>query len=187
MTAREMRAPFGTAKTSVWVYHICRRASATSTTCIPHTGRSAYGGARLALQQNDTLYIRLVNELPLLPDAKHCTDDKTLALNDTNLHTHGLIVEPHNKVDGAYGDFVFVAVRNPQNTQLCASDSAGTQQAIIHGHDDSLEQGAAEFTIALRHHPRGLFWFHPHHHGIALNQVSAGLAGAITVGRRMWP
>jgi L-ascorbate oxidase len=183
MTAREMRPPpFGTAKTSVWVYNICRRASATDTTCIPGTSRSAYGGARLALQPNDTLYIRLVNELPPPPDAKHCADDKTLALNDTNLHTHGLIVEPHRKVDGAYGDFVFVAVRNPQNTQLCASDPATAHQAMIHGHDDAVEQGAAEYKITLRDHPRGLFWFHPHHHGIALNQVSAGLAGVITVG-----
>jgi L-ascorbate oxidase len=32
------------------------------------------------------------------------------------------------------------------------------------------------------HHPSGLFWFHPHAHGIALNQVSAGMAGIITVG-----
>lgn len=29
----------------------------------------------------------------------------------------------------------------------------------------------------------GLFWFHPHAHGIALNQVSAGMSGIITVGR----
>jgi L-ascorbate oxidase len=183
MTARELRPPpFGTAKTSVWVYRICRRASATDTTCIPGTSRSAYGGARLALQPNDTLYIRLVNELPPLPDAKHCAEDKSLALNDTNLHTHGLIVEPHRKVNGAYGDFVFVAVRNPQNTQLCASDPATAHKSMMQGHDDAVEQGAAEYTIMLRDHPRGLFWFHPHHHGIALNQVSAGLAGVITVG-----
>jgi len=31
-------------------------------------------------------------------------------------------------------------------------------------------------------HPSGLFWFHPHAHGLALNQVSAGLSGIITVG-----
>jgi L-ascorbate oxidase len=27
-----------------------------------------------------------------------------------------------------------------------------------------------------------LFWFHPHVHGIALNQVSQGMAGDITIG-----
>jgi L-ascorbate oxidase len=32
-------------------------------------------------------------------------------------------------------------------------------------------------------HPSGLFWFHPHVHGIALNQVSQGMADDITIGR----
>jgi FtsP/CotA-like multicopper oxidase with cupredoxin domain len=32
------------------------------------------------------------------------------------------------------------------------------------------------------HHPSGLYWFHPHAHGIALNQVSAGMSGIITIG-----
>ena len=31
-------------------------------------------------------------------------------------------------------------------------------------------------------HPSGQFWFHPHIHGLSLNQVSAGLAGIISVG-----
>jgi len=31
-------------------------------------------------------------------------------------------------------------------------------------------------------HPSGLFWFHPHVHGIALNQLVEGLSGLITIG-----
>ena len=31
-------------------------------------------------------------------------------------------------------------------------------------------------------HPSGLLWFHPHVHGIALNQVVQGLSGLITIG-----
>ena len=31
-------------------------------------------------------------------------------------------------------------------------------------------------------HPSGSYWFHPHVHGIALNQVTAGLGGIITIG-----
>jgi FtsP/CotA-like multicopper oxidase with cupredoxin domain len=42
--------------------------------------------------------------------------------------------------------------------------------------------GAAEYAIHLVNHPPGLYWFHPHMHGIALNQVTSGLAGVITVG-----
>ncbi|HVZ16490.1 MAG TPA: multicopper oxidase domain-containing protein, partial [Terriglobales bacterium] len=31
-------------------------------------------------------------------------------------------------------------------------------------------------------HPSGLYWFHPHAHGLSLNQVAHGLGGIITVG-----
>ena len=31
-------------------------------------------------------------------------------------------------------------------------------------------------------HPPGLFWYHPHVHGISMNQVTAGMAGPITIG-----
>jgi L-ascorbate oxidase len=41
----------------------------------------------------------------------------------------------------------------------------------------------AEYRIGIPgDHPSGLFWFHPHVHGISLNQLSSGLAGIITMG-----
>ena len=43
--------------------------------------------------------------------------------------------------------------------------------------------GPIDYRIEIpRNHPSGLFWFHPHIHGLSLNQVSSGLAGIITVG-----
>ena len=43
--------------------------------------------------------------------------------------------------------------------------------------------GAVDYAIQIpANHPPGHFWFHPHVHGIALNQVSAGLSGIITIG-----
>ena len=42
--------------------------------------------------------------------------------------------------------------------------------------------GAVEYAIHLVNHPSGLFWFHPHMHGVALNQVTSGMSGVITVG-----
>jgi hypothetical protein len=40
-----------------------------------------------------------------------------------------------------------------------------------------------DYKIAIpANHPSGLFWFHPHVHGIALNQVVQGLSGMITIG-----
>ena len=42
---------------------------------------------------------------------------------------------------------------------------------------------AVDYRIDIpKNHPSGLYWFHPHVHGIALNQVSSGLAGIITIG-----
>src|ERR1700679_453373 len=31
-------------------------------------------------------------------------------------------------------------------------------------------------------HPSGVYWFHPHVHGLNINQLSEGLSGLITVG-----
>ena len=43
----------------------------------------------------------------------------------------------------------------------------------------------ASWTTGIRlphDHPSGLYWIHPHAHGLALNQVTAGLATLLTVG-----
>ena len=41
-----------------------------------------------------------------------------------------------------------------------------------------------DYKIAIPpNHPSGLFWFHPHVHGIALNQLVEGMSGIITIGR----
>ena len=151
------------------------------------------------MERNDTLRIRLVNQLPAVPDAKHCPENPDLAGNPTNLHTHGLIVEPHRSTGGTdpYGDYVFVEIRNPTNPTACTPPKpagAGAQAAppgATHGHaggpggvhpDMDVAEGAVEYAINLVKHPPGLFWFHPHMHGLALNQVTSGLAGVITVG-----
>lgn len=234
MTARPAPIGFDGVTTTGWVYEICRRASETATTCQPGTMRRPYGGVRLRLQRNDTLSLRLVNHLPTVPDAKHCQDNPDLAGNPTNLHTHGLIVEPHRSTGGtdAYGDYVFVEIRNPANAgAACAPQPAGSAAApatdapatarrsasrrgragsppspppphvaTAHQHgqpgaaapgdaapggvhpDMDVADGAVEYRIHLVNHPSGLFWFHPHMHGVALNQVTAGLSGIITVG-----
>ena len=76
------------------------------------------GGVRLQLNPGDTLKIRLVNNLPPITDAEHLADNPALGANSTNLHTHGLIVEPH-RAEGPNdpsGDYVFLELRNPANT-----------------------------------------------------------------------
>jgi FtsP/CotA-like multicopper oxidase with cupredoxin domain len=195
MAAVEAPIDFSNAKTMGWVYDVCRRAKASATSCLPGTSTRPYGGVWLKVKPNDTLRIRLVNKLPPVPDALHCDTD--LVNNPTNLHTHGMIVEPHRSTGGSdpYGDYVFVEVQNRENHGSCATPAASARSngrlpsASVHDHaaagvhpDMDVGDGAVEYAIHLVNHPSGVFWFHPHMHGVALNQVTAGMSGVITVG-----
>jgi FtsP/CotA-like multicopper oxidase with cupredoxin domain len=164
-----------------WVYEICKR-PASGYSCPPGTGTVAdYGGVRLALQKGDTLKIRYVNKLPRVDPAKltHVSDpgEANLYLNPSNLHTHGLLVPARAATvgDPTFGDFVFVTIFNSAN-------GIPVPQAT-HQHGP-IVMDTVDFRIDIpANHPSGLFWFHPHVHGIALNQVSEGLAGIITIGK----
>lgn len=163
-----------------WVYEICPR-PASGEQCSPSASTVAdYGGARLALQQGDTLKIHFVNRLPKLDPVKvaHANDHgSNLILNPTNLHTHGLIVPARapTRSDPTFGDFVFVSVYNPANGEPVSEGAHAHSQTAM---------GSVDYRIDIpNNHPSGLFWFHPHVHGLALNQVSSGLAGIITIGR----
>jgi L-ascorbate oxidase len=161
-----------------WVYEICKRPPRDADSCPDASSdRNYYGGTRLALDPGDTLKVHLVNKLPPAVHATHSAapGEAFLALNPTNLHTHGLLVSPHGPTpdDPAYGDNVFVLTFNPQN---------GTPEASPHMHS-AVRFGSTDYTIKIpANHPAGLFWFHPHAHGLAENQISAGLAGIITIG-----
>ena len=160
-----------------WVYDICRR-PARGNSC-PARSVSHYGGTRLQLAKGDTLKIRLVNKLPPDVGSKHQYDPgfEYLVLNPTNLHTHGMLVSPHfpTLTNPTYGDNVFVFTLNRAN----GPPPAGS---YLHGLD--LRYGFTDYEIKIpRSHPSGLFWFHPHAYGISSNQISAGMAGIITVGQ----
>ena len=165
-----------------WVYEVCPRAAALPNNQCPAGAPTVadYGGVRLALQKGDTLKIRLVNRLPPLNPVKvlHSVDPggENLPLNLTNLHTHGMVVEPRAPTlrDPTWGDDIFVEIYNSAN------GTPVPPQTHQHG---SLVKDYADYRIDIpRNHPSGLFWFHPHVHGLSLNQVSSGLAGIITVG-----
>ena len=165
-----------------WVYEICPRSTALSGNQCPSGSPTVadYGGVRLALQQGDTLKIRLVNRLPALTPIKinRSADPGggNLPLNLTNLHTHGLLVEARAPTlhDPTFGDYVFVEVYNSAN------GTPVPQTTHQHG---SLVKDFADYRIEIpKNHPSGPFWFHPHVHGISLNQLSSGLSGIISVG-----
>jgi L-ascorbate oxidase len=163
-----------------WVYEVCRRPVSGNQCPADATTVSDYGGVRLALKPGDVLKVRLVNRLPALDAAKvkHATEPglANLPRNPTNLHTHGLVVPARapTLTDPAFGDYVFVEIFNPANGTPIPQ--ASHQHGLI-------KMDFADYRIDLpKDHPSGLFWFHPHVHGISLNQLSSGLSGIITIG-----
>lgn len=177
IAAKRPGVTVGPVKTDLWTYEVCKLPSRGANACPAGQGKAGLGGVRLALQPGDTLRVRLVNKLPSVAPATadHVADMPSLAGNPTNLHTHGLIVEPHRAVGptDTYGDYVFLHVRNSQNPL----------PRTAMGPDADVASDAAEYLYKIEpSHPSGLFWFHPHVHGLSLNQVTAGLAGIITVG-----
>ena len=165
-----------------WVYQICPMSAALPGNQCPAGAPtvSDYGGVRLALQPGDTLQIRLVNRLPALSPVKvnHSQDPggANLPLNLTNLHTHGMLVEARAPTlsDPTFGDDVFVEIYNSAN---------GTPVPQLTHQHGSIVKDYADYRIDIpTNHPSGAFWFHPHVHGISLNQLSSGLSGIISVG-----
>ena len=166
-----------------WIYDICRNPGPGILSCPAGLDRSeAYGGTRLALQPGDTLKVRLVNNLPpyAIGESKHALEPgrSDFALNPTNIHTHGLIVEPRRPTAArpTWGDNIFVLSYNAAN---------GIPQPAMtgsHTHGAVTNQ-PVDYEINIpANHPSGAYWFHSHSHGVALNQVSAGLAGIISIG-----
>jgi L-ascorbate oxidase len=161
-----------------WIYDICRRPASGASSC-PRLAADAnlYGGTRLALEPGDLLRIHFVNQLPPVTDSEHAADpgEEFLALNPTNIHFHGMLVSPHaaSDEDPTYGDYVFVLTFNPKN---------GVPALSPHMHG-TVSMGSTDYSIRIpKNHPSGVYWFHPHAHGIALNQISSGLSGIVTVG-----
>jgi len=163
-----------------WVYQICPRPASGLTCPNGSPTVSPYGGTRLALQPGDTLKIRYVNRLPKLDPLKlrHETDpgEANLYLNPTNLHTHGLLTPARaaTRSDPTFGDFVYVTIFNSAN------GIPVPQTTHQHG---PIVMDTVDYSIPIpANHPSGLFWFHPHVHGIALNQVVQGMSGLLTIG-----
>jgi FtsP/CotA-like multicopper oxidase with cupredoxin domain len=165
--------------TAAMVYEICPRPKDGSEECPAryHTD-NLYGGTRLQLEQGDLLKIHLVNRLPPIADATHSVETGMawLSLSPTNIHTHGLLVEPRYPTKGnpTYGDNVFVLALNPDN---------GMPPPDSEFHSD-VKLGSIDYQIRIpKSHPSGLYWFHPHVHGVSSNHITSGLSGTITIGK----
>lgn len=176
LVAKPKTFTLGTFQPTGWVYEACNMLTPTQTSCPANSNDTEpYGGIRIQAKPGDNLNIRLVNQLPPTPqDAEHLTDMGNILLaNPTNIHTHGLIVEPRQATAGdpTYGDYVYIyGYPSGQAPNTTMPNLTFTDRPI-------------DYSIAIpANHPSGLYWFHPHVHGLSLNQITAGLAGLITIG-----
>jgi L-ascorbate oxidase len=174
----EKIAQFAPYQATGLVYEICTRPSDGANQCPANqSGANHYGGTRLQLSAGDLLRVHLVNQLspnPALYSPEPAED--FLQLNPTNIHLHGMLVSPRYATtdDATWGDNVFVYNFNSAN-------GAPTPGSNLHG---TVVFDALDYRIPIpSSHPSGLFWFHPHVHGISEDQISAGLSGIITVGQ----
>ncbi|MDB5929109.1 MAG: multicopper oxidase type 2 [Polaromonas sp.] len=117
-----------------------------------------YMAPTLVLAVGNTLRIKLNNKLP----ANVPRQSKLAYLNhqnSTNLHFHGLHVDPKEFRPGVFGDYVV--------------DTA--EGGVLPG-----QSRQHELTIPLDH-TNGIYWYHPHLHGSSNVQVSSGMFGAIII------
>jgi len=180
LIARADKAHLGNFSPTAWIYEVCQTAVATNDQC-PADSRTAatYKGVVLQVQPGDHLRLKLVNHLPPAPaDAEnaHGPDammNEMLAANPTNIHTHGLIVEPRkaDESDSTFGDYVYV-VGYP----------AGKLPSMVHPDLTATDQPIQYDIYIPPNHPAGMFFFHPHVHGLGVNQISEGLEGILVVG-----
>ncbi|WP_162601199.1 multicopper oxidase domain-containing protein [Occallatibacter savannae] len=180
LIARPQTIHLGAFSPTAYIYEVCQTSLAANDQC-PADSRtvSTYSGVVLQLQPGDHLRMRLVNHLPPAPaDAEnaHGPDammNEMLAANPTNIHTHGLIVEPRkaDASDPTFGDYVYV-VGYP----------AGKLPSMIHPDLTATDQPIQYDIYIPQNHPAGMFFFHPHVHGLGVNQISEGLEGILVVG-----
>ena len=129
---------------------------ATATSLRSFNGR--YMAPTLVISVGDTLRIKVNNKLP----ANVPNQSKVGYLNhqnSTNLHFHGLHVDPREFRPGVFGDYVVDVAE------------AGVLPGASRQH---------EVTIPMDH-TNGIYWYHPHLHGSSNVQVSSGMFGAIII------
>ena len=138
-----------------------------------------YGGVRLALTQGDTLKSHFTNLLPPFDPNKllHAADEPNDVLNPINLHTHGLLTPARAPTAGnpTWGDDIFVQVYNPANGLPNPANNPHNMGDVV--------VGSIDYNIPVASNmPSSLLWYHAHVHGIALEQLSHGTSGLLTIG-----
>ena len=122
-------------------------------------------GPVLRAKAGDTLYITLNNRLPLEPPGPHGGNGHH-EWNTTNLHFHGLHVEP----------------QGPPGVPDAESDNVLLELGPSAPFDPAVSTQKYQVKIPANH-VAGTFWYHAHKHGAVAAQVSSGMAGALIIER----
>lgn len=167
-------------KAKPWVYHICKRV-AHGQSC-PDGGPISgdFAGSLLVLRKDSHLKLTLVN---LLPPSENSTDPQLIS-NPTNLHTHGLLVSatPPAQGETSYSDYIFV-LGYPKGKIPPGNHAMSHGVAVPNPVKIDVTDNPIDYDILIpKKHPSGLYWFHPHVHGLAESQVAKGMSGMITIG-----
>ena len=109
----------------------------------------------------------------------------------TNLHTHGLHVNPGSNPNGTVGDDTFLRILPHGDGQTRKTSSDPSCRALApheriaeaqYEHALGNVQGSRRTASAPpQPHPPGTHWYHPHAHGSTHDQVASGLAGFLIV------
>ena len=172
-----------------WTWDVCYMSdfNLDTYTCTTNTtANEQYAGPLIQLQQGDTLNITLVNNLPLIDPniypIANVQNIPNLNLNPVNLHTHGLTVSPHYPIPESskynnWGDNIFLVLTNRNN---------GPYIPGKHDHGTVIVDptNSVEYSIYIpEDHPSGLYWIHPHIHGLTEAHISMGMRGILTIGQ----
>ena len=109
----------------------------------------------------------------------------------TNLHTHGLHVEPGFTADGKVGDNTFLRIlpradghtRKTSSTPECRTIAPHERiaEAQYEHRLGNVQRSRRRPGSPAQPHPPGTHWYHPHAHGSTHDQVASGLAGFLIV------
>ncbi len=108
----------------------------------------------------------------------------------TNLHTHGLHVNPGFNANGTVSDNTFLRIL-PRGDAPARSSSTNGGCGTLEPHERVAEAeyehqlgtwpGGGGAGAPAQPHPPGTHWYHPHAHGSTHDQVASGLAGFLIV------
>jgi FtsP/CotA-like multicopper oxidase with cupredoxin domain len=103
----------------------------------------------------------------------------------TNLHVHGLHVEPGTNPDGSPSDDVMLRILPIADWEV--RQGSGDPDLMTLGPHEHVGEVEYRFRLAVDRdgealaHPPGTHWYHPHPHGATHDQVGSGMAGFLVV------